>query len=487
MIIRKYILPVFFFPFFIYQLIFSGDFNQELRWDWNSINLQDETFWKSLTFPKNFLWGTATSAKQIEGTQTADNKFVENNWTIDSRGQQYKNNVGNDHWNRYKEDVSLIKNLGMNAYRFSIAWEKIEPQEGIFDQQAMDHYEDLCVELKKRGIEPWVCLFHFTTPVWFTKQGGFKNKENIQYFVRFCNYIFDALHTTVTYWATSNEPVAFAMEGYFRGTYPPGEKSLKSAGTVLCNLLNAHVEFYHYAKQHDPHAQIGLIHMFHPIDPYNSYNPLEQLTSKLANYLIHDTVLNFFKTGTFDWLYLVRDKNSLAPSSLDFIGVNYYCHELVQISPFKGIHLLKARESEQTAPDNGKSIYPEGLYRSIQKAATLQLPIYITENGVADTTDMVRNDFIKKHLFAVNKALQDGYDIRGYFWWALMDTLGWKKDYHSAYGLYALDPETKNRVLREGAKPFQKFLSECNQLTKINIEHRIILPIFKIKMPPLGF
>jgi beta-glucosidase len=441
---------------------------KEIHWDWSMIDLEDQIFWDSLKFPDTFQWGSATSANQIEGTQTCYNQFVENNWTIDPYlGYQYKNNNGTDHWNRYKEDVQLIKQLGMNAYRLSIPWEKIEPEEENFNQEAMDHYKDLCSELKNNGIEPWVCLFHFTIPVWFAEKGGFKEEKNSQYFIRFCTHVFKNLHNIVTYWATYNEPIVYVLEGYLRGTFPPREKSLKIAGLVMKNLLNAHVEIYQECKKINPEAQIGLIKMFHPLEPYNSYNPLEQIAAYLGNYLMHDTVLNFFKTGTFNWFYMINHTNIKASLSLDFIGVNYYCHELIQISPFNGIHLLKARKNDQTAPDNGKAVYPEGLYRAIEKAATLHLPIYITENGIADQTDSMRNEFIKKHIYVINHALENGYDLQGYFMWSLMDTLGWKKDYHSTYGLYKVDPATKDRILRNGAKLFVDFLHTKNSMPHI--------------------
>ncbi len=428
---------------------------EEIRFDWSTINLDDATFWSSLSFPKNFQWGCATSAMQIEGVQTHTNRFVKNNWTQDPLfAEEFMNNPGKDHWNRYKEDVQLIKNAGLNSYRFSIPWEKIEPCMGVYDQAAMQHYKDLVIELKKNNIEPWVCLFHFTLPVWFAELGGFEYEKNTVYFVKFCNYVFDNLSDQVTFWSTYNEPSAYVLEAYFRGTFPPHKTNLHTAGVVMKNMLNAHVEIYKNFKAKNKTAQLGLINMFHPLDPYNKWNPLEVLAAKVGNYLVHDTVLNFFKNGDFDWLFLVSDKNLCAPESLDFIGVNYYAHEMIQWN----FRTVKIREGEQKVPDKNQGIYPEGLYRAIAKAAELNLPIYITENGVADSTDTVRNDFIKQHLYIVHKAVQEGYDIRGYCYWTLLDSLSWKKGQISRYGLYAVDDKTMKRTLRDGAKPFVNFL-----------------------------
>ena len=440
--------------------LFPAIWEQEIRWDWDKIDLSDDTFWQSLAnkSPKDFQWGGAASAFQSEGVQIYDNKCVENNWTQDPLlGKQYKNTIGSDHWNRYKHDVQLLKKLGFNSYRFSVAWEKIEPEEGQFDQRAMDHYRDLCRELRKSGIEPWVCLFHFTLPTWLADSGGFENEENIKYFVRFCKYVFENLHDQVHFWASYNEPIAYAMEAYFRGTFPPHKKNFRTAGIVFKNMLNAHVTIYHEFKSIDETAQIGIIKFFHPLEPYSWWNPIERLAAKLGNYLVHDTVLNFFKDGTYNWLFAVRDTNVNARGTLDFIGVNYYRHEIIQVSPLK-IGTLKAREFEQRVPDNNRSIYPEGLYRSIEKAATLNLPIYITENGIADATDLMRNEFIKKHLYVIQCALENGYDIRGYHYWTPIDSIGWTGQYKSKYGFYAVDPDSMERTFRTGAQPFINFL-----------------------------
>jgi beta-glucosidase len=464
--------------FFIFILsfifLFSSTINQasvweqEIYWDWSKIALSDDVFWQTLIFPNGFQIGGAQSAFQSEGVQTYDKQFVENNWTQDSiLGKYYKNNIGSDHWNRYKEDVQLLKNLGLNAYRFSIAWEKIEPVEGEFDQRAIDHYRDFAKELKNNGIEPWICLFHFTMPTWFADKGGFEKKENTKFFVRFCTYIFEQLHETVDYWASYNEPVAYAIEGYLRGTFPPHKKNFLTAGSVLKNMLNAHVVLYHNLKEIAPNAQIGVIKMFHPLEPYSWWNPLEKLTAGIGNYVMHDTVLNFFKHGIFNWLYVVQDINPGAIGTLDFIGVNYYCHEIIKVG-LSQIGILKARDFEERAPDNNKAIYPEGLYRAIVKAAELRVPIFVTENGIADATDIMRNEFIKKHLYVVQYACDNGYDVRGYHYWTPIDSNGWKKNYTSKYGFYAVDSETKERSLRNGAQPFFNFL---NQHKKQEFQH----------------
>lgn len=245
---------------------------QELRYNWNAIDMSDELY-NTFQFPHDFSWGVATSAFQNEGTTSGTNKFCKNNWTEDVT----KSSAGSSccHWQYYKEDIKLIKELGVNSYRFSIDWSKIEPEQGVFDQEVMDHYKDIVDELIKHDIKPIVCLFHFTWPLWFDKKNAFEDANNIQDFVEFGCYVFEQLHDKVSMWMTFNEPDAYAMEGYWRGHCPPNKTSFRLAGHVLKNFLNAHVALYHECKQIDPQASIGFTKIMCPLDPYHVWNPLE--------------------------------------------------------------------------------------------------------------------------------------------------------------------------------------------------------------------
>lgn len=283
-----------------------------------------------------------------------------------------------------------------------------------------------------------------------------KKEENLHYFIRFCNYVFENLHNQVTLWSIYNEPVAYVVEAYYTGKKPPYEKGFwnlaQKAGNILKNLLEIHVTLYQEFKAINPKAQIGLIKMFMFLDPYNN-NFIEKFICNAGNNLTNNVVLNFFKTGTFSWFNgIISYSNQIAPQCLDFIGINYYRHELIECNYLYNFKRKLARKDELIIPESNKAVYPEGLYRSIILANELNLPIYITENGIATHNEILRNDFIKKHLYVVQKAINNGYNVRGYHYWTLFDT--------TPYGLYAVDLKTKKRTLRDGAKPFVKFLKE---------------------------
>lgn len=427
--------------------------SKEINWDWSSLDVDQ------IEFPQSFLWGCADSALQTEGVVTAGNKTVENSWTDFEKSAHLKVHVGNacERWTRYKDDFKLLAQTGMNAYRFSVDWSKIEPEEGIFDEEAMNHYIAVVDELLSHHITPMLTLFHHVTPRWFMKKDGFEFEENIFYFVRFARYVFARLHTKVPFWIIFNEPVANAFEGYFRGQYPPGKKSLRLAGYVVWHQLSAHVQVAQEFRSIDPTAKIGIAHMCHPIDSYSPYNPFEKTVTKLFSHLMNETTIKFFKTGTFRWIQpWALGKNRLAPQSLDFVGVNYYTHTTI-----KQVNLLKmeakVRPTEKlvdTAMGNeerAKVMYPEGLYRSIKRVAQLGIPIYITENGAATEDAALKEEYLRKHLYVVSRALQEGYDIRGYFYWALTDCFSWNKGYKNKHGIYAVNFETQERTLRPAA------------------------------------
>lgn len=418
-----------------------------LEWDWSAIDVHE------VQFEPSFGWGAATSAYQIEGDQTANGKKIKNSWTQSDRAP--KAGIAAGHWDRFHEDVQLIKQAGLNEYRFSIKWSAVEPEQGVFDEEAMQHYIDLVDELNANGITPFVMLFHHAWPAWFGQLGDFQKKQNIKYFTEFAQYVFHKLNGKVKMWMTFNEPSGYCLEAYFTGKYPPYKKNLKTTGKALKNMIDAHAAIYHYIKEINPACQIGFAQMMVPLDQYASYNPLNKfigwIGSQYFGPMQNCTVLDYLRTGKFDWgfrLYgRVTGKNKHVKGAIDFVGINYYSNVMLDGSSRKSL------PGRQTS-DNGKGIYPEGLWRSIELVAQ-KLPgvaLWIGENGICDASDTKREDYFKKHLWVVWYAKQCGYDIRGYHVWTLMDSFNWNSGFADKYGIYKVDFDTYERTLRDGAR-----------------------------------
>ena len=429
----------------------------ELRWNWDGIDF------KSIKFPDNFMWGTATAAHQVEGGCV-------NNWsefegkTDDSGKPNIKDNqvsgVACEHWDRYSQDIDLIKDIDVKHYRFSIEWSKIEPIQGTYDQNALNHYSNMIDELISKGIAPVITLHHFTHPVWFDEIGGFEKEENIKYLVAFSERVFSEYSDRVNYWCTINEPAVVATQGYFTGMFPPGKKSIKLTCIVLKNLLEAHVQVYHKIKgmKNGLEAQVGIVKNINHFDPWRRYNIFDWLLALFSNYVFNTCSINFFKTGEFKilipgvaWVY---HKNKSACTSNDYFGLNYYSHNHVKFNLFNEEFFELKFHSNDTMTDMPYTIYGEGIYRAIQQVSVLSLPIIITENGVADKRDKIRSEYINKYLYATMKSIQDEYNVIGYFYWSLMDNFEWAFGYDMKFGLYEVEFSNQRRKLREGSKTF---------------------------------
>ena len=368
--------------------------------------------------------------------------------------------IAADHWNRYPEDISLMTELGVNHYRFSIEWSRIEPQKGYYDLIALSHYRKMCEALIAAGITPVATLHHFTHPIWFEEMGAFEKDENIEHFVRFSELVFKELMDIVPIWCTFNEPSVFVAQGYFNGIFPPGKKDPVLAGTVLENMLNAHVSTYHKLKSipGSEENQIGLVKNIFQFDPHRRWHLLDWAFSKILNDVYTNAPLEFLKTGNSSFYMpgMVDNEmsNSEAPGTLDFIGLNYYSrmHVKGRVNPAEPFVFDTRKQDIMT--DMGYSLYAEGFYRALKTISKLEVPIYVTENGLADDTDNIRPLFIERYLYAMNQALKERIDIRGYFYWSLMDNFEWAEGYSMKFGLYEVDPETQDRNLRQGSQPF---------------------------------
>lgn len=433
----------------------------QTKWDWSKIDTND------LQFPEHFLWGTATAAHQIEGGNENTNwgEWEKNSSHIKDRSNA---EIAVDGWNRYKEDIRLMKDLGVNSYRFSLAWNKIEPEQGKINKAALRHYDDLINELLANHIKPMITLHHFTHPLWFDRLGAFEKEENIKFFVEFSKLVFARYHSRVKLWVTFNEPNVFVTSAYFNTSFPPGKADSKIGAEVLKNMLKAHVNVYQtlteFGMKDYERPQIGIATSIFQFEPARRWHLGDWAIARISSNTFNESVLGFFRTGTmkfyvpFDIDFSYADSD--APNTLDFVGVNYYSHYAYRFDTDfkKAANSLPVAGEEMT--DMPYTIYTEGIYRAISDVSTLNKPIIITENGIADATDEKRAKYIKQSVYAVSKAVKDGCDVRGYYYWSLMDNFEWAEGYTQKFGLYEVNLQTQERKLRNGSKAFTEIIGK---------------------------
>ncbi len=411
-------------------------------------------------FPKNFFWGASSASHQYEGR----NHNQWSVWELEHAKEQartahqrlswlpswdrikdqaedpenYISGVGNDHYNRFEEDFDLIKKLNLNAFRFSIEWSRIEPEEGQWNDQEIEHYKKYIKELRKRKIEPFLNIWHWTLPVWFAEMGGFEKRRNLKYFERFVQKITDELLDDVQYVITLNEPNNYVSFGYILGEWPPGKKTnVISAGATHYNLVSAHRRAYKIIKKQRKDISVGVSPNTSNIQPKRPHNILDIISTQVMRY-------------AWNWWFLNRVKRTM-----DFVGINYYFADY-----YTGFGKIK--NPHQPVNDLGWYMEPEGLYHIISRAwAHYKKPIFITETGLADQRDEYRRWWIEENVVAMERAISDGVDLRGYLHWSLLDNFEWGFGWWPKFGLISVDRKHgMKRTIRPSAQWFADWLGK---------------------------
>jgi beta-glucosidase len=410
-------------------------------------------------FPPGFWWGTATSAHQVDGGN------IRNNWWDWEQTQGKIRNgdrsgIACDHWHRYSEDFDLLHQLHQNAYRFSFEWSRIIPEKGKIDDAAIHHYHRVVSELKKRRIEPFVTLHHFTEPLWVTKLGGIRRKRNIRFFREYVEVVASEFSKEVTYWNTINEPNIRAAAGYFQGIHPPGETGLLPYLEAIRNIIRMHADAYSILKAQEPRNIVGLVKNISIFEPGDATSWQDRLLARLFDYLANGVTLRALKTGKLP-LAFFQTYTGLKGSS-DFIGLNYYSR-LFCSRRFP--ELLRGR-SDDADPTRlcaglGWEAYPEGLYFSLKRLwRELQVPIVITENGIGTDDDQWRQEFLLQHLYQVHRAIHEGVPVKGYFHWSFIDNFEWTEGYASRFGLVDCNRKTLKRTIKKSGYLYAKIAQE---------------------------
>jgi len=388
-----------------------------------------------------FLWGTATSAHQIEGGNEHNDwwRFEQQPGRI-ARGE--RSGAASGHWTRVAEDTGLMTALGANAYRFGVEWARVEPEDGRFDPAALDHYADEVEQLRAAGIEPMVTLLHFTLPVWLADRGGVRAAEFPERFARFAAQVARRL-PGVRYWVTVNEPNVVMLMGYLEGVFPPAQRDPKAAVEALVGQLRGHGQAARALREVAGDVRIGVANHLTALQPKHPANPLDRLVTRQAaglfNWGFQDAVASGRIRLTAVGFPRVDEPAPELLGSTDFFGLNYYTRHLLAFAPRAA---SKVVEEPGPGPrsDLGWEIYPDGFEQVIRQAwDRYGLPVIVTENGIADESGDVRPAYLRWHVAAMRRAMDAGVPVHGYLHWSLMDNFEWAEGFAPRFGLYRVD------------------------------------------------
>lgn len=424
----------------------------------------------SMHFPKDFRWGTASAAHQVEGNNT-NNQW----WDWEQSDGHVINNdrsgVACNWWENADRDFDLMANMGLNAHRLSVEWSRIEPQEGHFDSAAIDRYRHMLLSLRQRGIEPMVTLHHFTNPLWLEQRDGWETQDVVvPLFNRFVEKTVGALGDLCDLWCTINEPNIYAIMAYLSGgRMPPGRPAhLDTTIIVLRNMLLAHGAAYETIHRIQPRARVGIAHHMRAFEALRRYHVPDLLITRLQDSVFNDSILSALFHGRWG-LVLGRGAPSARAlkGTLDWVGLNYYTRQRTAFDRFSpgtlygSIHNTPGAEMSDF--EYGE-IFPDGLMRMLQKLARYKLPIYITENGLPDADDDQRPEFLVTHLREIWKAVQYCFQVQGYYHWTLVDNFEWSEGWRMKFGLFELDHLTQARIPRRSAALYQA-IAKTNAIT----------------------
>lgn len=404
-------------------------------------------------FPKGFYWGAATASYQVEGGNE------ETDWAEAAReGKVPSAGKLADHYHLYEKDFDLAKELGHNAHRFSIEWARIEPEEGVFDEEEIEHYRKVLRALRARNIEPFITLWHFSLPLWFADKGGFERQDAPEIFARYCGKVVSELGDLCTHYSTINEPIVFAGLGWLKGNWPPfkqftfvGWKEYTNSGDrtlskpkkslfayftyrkVVKNLAAAHNAAYTAIKKSRPAADVSLVKHVVAFDA--DWKPHNQLRAWMEDrFLNHSFLKKVYK-------------------HCDSIGLNFY-------------HYVKfGSRPEFEHSDMGWEMAPSGIYHALKTLSRYGKPIFVSEAGVADDDDSHRAWYIREQVKGVARALEEGIDVRGHMYWSLLDNYEWALGIEKRFGLIEVNYDTLLRKVRPSAQVYKKICTNNAVLT----------------------
>jgi beta-glucosidase len=437
-----------------------------------------------ILFPEGFLWGAATASYQIEGSPLADGAGP-GIWHRFSHtpGRTTNGDTGDvacDHYRRYKDDVALMRELGLKAYRFGIAWTRIFPEgKGRLNQAGLDFYSRLLDELHTEGIQPLVTLYHWDLPAALDDLGGWLNRDIASWFADYATTVYRALDDRVPMWVTLNEPWVVTDGGYLHGLLAPGHRNHFEAPIASHNLMRAHgaaLAAYRAIGKH----QIGTVVNLEPKYPASQSADDLAATRRADAYMNRQYLDPLFRGSYPDevqemfgeaWPRFPSSDFDQIRKPIDFLGINYYKRAVTRHDP----HQVIERASHVPQPDAIRTtldweLYPEGLTDILVwvKERYGDLPLYVTENGAAfydppsavgdEVNDPLRVHYLRTHVAAVGEAIRRGVDMRGYFVWSLLDNYEWSHGYSKRFGIVHVDYATQKRTIKSSGRYYAEVI-----------------------------
>jgi len=439
---------------------------------------------RSYRFPDDFMWGAATSAYQIEGSPLADGagpsiwqRFAH---TPGMMANGDHGDVACDHYRRYQDDVQLMRRVGLQSYRFSIAWARVVPEgTGRINQKGVDFYSRLVDALLENGIEPNVTLFHWDLPAALDDRGGWLNRDSAQWFAEYATVMFKALDDRVRRWSTINEPWVVTDGGYLFGKLAPGHRSKYEAPIAAHNLMRASgaaIEAYRAVGRHE----IGVVFNIEPKYPA-SQKPEDIAATRRAHAYMNEQFADPALLGSYPpelkeifgdaWPDFPADDFRLTKQPVDFVGINYYTRSVVKHDD-EGYpcRASRVRQANVTHTETDWEVYAQGLADTLMwfKQRYGDIPLYITENGAAFydppvaegdiVDDPLRVAYLRKHLRALHESIDAGVNVKGYYAWSLLDNLEWSLGFSKRFGLYHVDYTTQKRTPKASATFYAKVI-----------------------------
>jgi beta-glucosidase len=439
----------------------------------------------SYRFPDGFLWGAATSAYQVEGSPLADGAGP-SIWErfAHTPGMMHNDDTGDvacDHYNRWRDDVAIMGELGLQSYRFSVAWARVMPNgRGRVNRRGLAFYERLVDTLLAKNIRPLVTLYHWDLPAALDDMGGWLNRDIADWFADYTTVMYKALGDRVPMWATLNEPWVIAHAGYLEGTLAPGHRSLYEPPIVAHNLMRAHgaaVLAYRAAAK----GQVGLVVNLEPKYPASEFEA-DDLATKRADAYMNRQYLDPALLGSYPpemqeiygaaWPDFPAEDFALIKQPIDFLGVNYYTRSVTAHDADRWpLHARAVRQPNATYTETNWEVYPDGLADTLEWVTKRygRIPLYVTENGAAffdppAAVDGVVDDpnrvhYFREHLRAVHRAMTKGADMRGYYAWSLLDNLEWSLGFAKRFGIVHVNFATQQRTIKRSGRYYGEVIA----------------------------